>query len=244
MHRLHSKSTEQAAFVVLKSPSIPSVLVETSFITNPEEERLLGTTAFRQKIANAIASGVISYFNWFDNQKRTRETLMKPNAQLVKTFLMQLQDAICQKLSAADGGEFEKTAARSGRRRRSRVLRNGGILNRPGSTSPTSTVMQCQRPPRRIGLNWRAAASRRWASRWWCIRITRLCQPATPTCAFSSRKTGADPVWWFGGGFDLTPYYGFEEDAVHWHTTARDLCLPFGEDVYPKYKSGAMTISI
>ena len=69
VHRLHSKSTEQAAFVVLKSPSIPSVLVETSFITNPEEERLLGTTAFRQKIANAIASGVISYFNWFDNQK-------------------------------------------------------------------------------------------------------------------------------------------------------------------------------
>ena len=69
VHRLHSRSTEQAAFVVLKSPSIPSVLVETSFITNPEEERLLGTTAFRQKIANAIASGIISYFNWFDNQK-------------------------------------------------------------------------------------------------------------------------------------------------------------------------------
>ena len=69
VHRLHSKSTEQAAFVVLKSPSIPSVLVETSFITNPDEERLLGTTAFRQKIANAIASGIISYFNWFDNQK-------------------------------------------------------------------------------------------------------------------------------------------------------------------------------
>ena len=69
VHRLHSRSTEQAAFVVLKSPSIPSVLVETSFITNPEEERLLGTTAFRQKIATAIANGVISYFHWFDNQK-------------------------------------------------------------------------------------------------------------------------------------------------------------------------------
>ncbi len=53
---------------------------------------------------------------------------------------------------------------------------------------------------------------------------------------FIAEKPGADPVWWFGGGFDLTPYYGFEEDAVHWHTTARDLCLPFGEDVYPKYK--------
>ena len=69
VHKLHSKGTEQAAFVVLKSPSIPSVLVETSFITNPAEERLLGTTAFRQKIANAIASGIISYFHWFDNQK-------------------------------------------------------------------------------------------------------------------------------------------------------------------------------
>lgn len=69
VHRLHSKHTEQAAFVVLKSPSVPSVLVETSFITNPAEEKLLGTTAFRQKIANAIAAGVISYFNWFDNQK-------------------------------------------------------------------------------------------------------------------------------------------------------------------------------
>lgn len=69
VHRLHSRSTEQAAFVVLKSPSIPSVLVETSFITNPGEEKLLGTAAFRKKIANAIASGVISYFHWFDNQK-------------------------------------------------------------------------------------------------------------------------------------------------------------------------------
>ncbi|WP_318386488.1 N-acetylmuramoyl-L-alanine amidase AmiA [Enterobacter sp.] len=69
VHRLHSKHTEQAAFVVLKSPSVPSVLVETSFITNPAEEKLLGTTAFRQKIASAIASGVVSYFNWFDNQK-------------------------------------------------------------------------------------------------------------------------------------------------------------------------------
>ncbi|WP_318373975.1 N-acetylmuramoyl-L-alanine amidase AmiA [Enterobacter sp.] len=69
VHRLHSKHTEQAAFVVLKSPSVPSVLVETSFITNPAEEKLLGTAAFRQKIASAIAAGVISYFNWFDNQK-------------------------------------------------------------------------------------------------------------------------------------------------------------------------------
>ena len=53
---------------------------------------------------------------------------------------------------------------------------------------------------------------------------------------FIAEKPGAEPVWWFGGGFDLTPFYGFEEDAIHWHRTARDLCLPFGEDVYPRYK--------
>ncbi|MGK0603359.1 N-acetylmuramoyl-L-alanine amidase AmiA [Yokenella regensburgei] len=63
VHPMHSRQTEQAAFVVLKSPYIPSVLVETSFITNPEEEILLGTTTFRHKIASAITNGVVSYFN-------------------------------------------------------------------------------------------------------------------------------------------------------------------------------------
>ncbi len=53
---------------------------------------------------------------------------------------------------------------------------------------------------------------------------------------FMASKDGADPIWWFGGGFDLTPYYGFEEDAVHWHRCARAACLPFGDDVYPRYK--------
>lgn len=53
---------------------------------------------------------------------------------------------------------------------------------------------------------------------------------------FIAEKEGEAPVWWFGGGFDLTPYYGFKEDAIHWHTTARNICRPYGEDVYPKYK--------
>lgn len=70
VHHLHSQHTEQAAFAVLKSPSIPSVLVETSFITNPAEERLLGTTAFRQKIARAIVSGIEGYFDEFDATQR------------------------------------------------------------------------------------------------------------------------------------------------------------------------------
>lgn len=70
VHRLHSDSTEQAAFAVLKSPSIPSVLIETSFITNPGEERLLGTSAFREKIARAIADGVINFFHYYDAHQR------------------------------------------------------------------------------------------------------------------------------------------------------------------------------
>jgi coproporphyrinogen III oxidase len=65
--------------------------------------------------------------------------------------------------------------------------------------------------------------------------------PYAPTCHmnvrfFIAEKEGEEPVWWFGGGFDLTPYYGFEEDAVHWHATAREACAPFGPEVYPRYK--------
>lgn len=69
VHHLHSQHTEQAAFAVLKSPSIPSVLVETSFITNPHEELLLGTPAFRHKIATAIASGIVNYFAAYDRRQ-------------------------------------------------------------------------------------------------------------------------------------------------------------------------------
>ncbi|MDA1195118.1 MAG: coproporphyrinogen III oxidase, partial [Planctomycetota bacterium] len=54
---------------------------------------------------------------------------------------------------------------------------------------------------------------------------------------FSAVGTDGAPAWWFGGGFDLTPYYGFDEDAVHWHTTARAACVPFGSDVYPRLKA-------
>jgi coproporphyrinogen III oxidase len=53
---------------------------------------------------------------------------------------------------------------------------------------------------------------------------------------FVAEKAGEEPVWWFGGGYDLTPYYGFEEDCVHWHQVAFDACKPFGDDVYPRYK--------
>jgi coproporphyrinogen III oxidase len=53
---------------------------------------------------------------------------------------------------------------------------------------------------------------------------------------FIAEKDGEAPIWWFGGGFDLTPYYGFDEDCISWHQTAADLCQPFGDTLYPKYK--------
>jgi coproporphyrinogen III oxidase len=53
---------------------------------------------------------------------------------------------------------------------------------------------------------------------------------------FIAEKEGAEPVWWFGGGYDLTPYYGNEDDCVHWHKTAQQACAPFGEDIYPRFK--------
>ncbi len=72
IHHLHSQHTEQAAFAVLKSPSIPSVLVETSFITNPAEEKLLGTSVFRNHIAAAISDGIINFFNQQNNRARSQ----------------------------------------------------------------------------------------------------------------------------------------------------------------------------
>jgi len=53
---------------------------------------------------------------------------------------------------------------------------------------------------------------------------------------FNAEQDNEDPIWWFGGGFDLTPYYGFEEDAKHWHETAKAACTEFGADIYPRYK--------
>jgi coproporphyrinogen III oxidase len=53
---------------------------------------------------------------------------------------------------------------------------------------------------------------------------------------FIANKPGIEPVWWFGGGYDLTPYYGFDEDCRHWHNTAKQACDPFGNEVYPQFK--------
>ena len=79
---------------------------------------------------------------------------------------------------------------------------------------------------------------------WTALGVSLVMHPRNPYVPtthmnvryFEACDDRADPVWWFGGGFDLTPYYPFDDDIVHWHTVARDLCAPFGADVYAKYK--------
>ena len=97
--------------------------------------------------------------------------------------------------------------------------------------------MSCRRRLRRAAPSWRGEAFE-------AMGVSAIAHPHNPYAPtshlnvrfFTAEKEGEEPVWWFGGGFDLTPYYGFEEDAVHWHRTAKAACDPYGEGLYPKFK--------
>ncbi|QHM71978.1 oxygen-dependent coproporphyrinogen oxidase [Mixta intestinalis] len=163
-----------------------------------------------------------------------------PNIEQVKAFLLTLQDKICQQLTLADGvGQFQEDSwtRPGGGGGRSRVLRQGAVFEQAGVNF--SHVHGDQMPasatahrPELAGRSFEA------------MGVSLVIHPENPYIPtshanvrfFIAEKPDADPVWWFGGGFDLTPYYGFEEDAVHWHQTAFDLCQPFGADRYPRYK--------
>ena len=120
---------------------------------------------------------------------------------------------------------------------RSRVLAQGAVFEQAGvnfshvtgdALPPSATAHR----PELVGRRWQAMG---------VSLVVHPENPYVPTSHanvrfFIAEKDGEAPVWWFGGGFDLTPYYGFEEDAVHWHTVARDLCTPFGPETYPAYK--------
>ena len=163
----------------------------------------------------------------------------KPNLQAVKQFLLDLQERICQQLSAIDGAVFQEDnwQRQEGGGGRSRVLRNGSVFEQAGvnfshiqgASMPASATAH---RPELAGRSFEAMG---------VSLVIHPNNPHVPTSHanvrfFIAEKPGADPVWWFGGGFDLTPYYGVEEDVIHWHQTARDLCLPFGDEVYPRYK--------
>ena len=160
--------------------------------------------------------------------------------EAVKSYLLNLQDTICQTIELADGkGQFAEDSwvREEGGGGRSRVMKNGNVVEQGGVNF--SHVFGSQMPasatanrPELAGRNFQAMG---------VSLVIHPHNPYVPTSHanvrfFIAEKEGESPIWWFGGGFDLTPFYPFKEDVQHWHDTAKKLCLPFGDDIYSKYK--------
>ncbi|OWO84544.1 coproporphyrinogen III oxidase [Photorhabdus luminescens] len=163
-----------------------------------------------------------------------------PNINQIKSFFLSLQDEICQQLERTDGkAKFTEQCwqREEGGGGRSRIMKEGTIFEQAGAnfSHVSGDMLPLSATAHRPEL-----AGRHYQAMGVSLVIHPL-NPYIPTSHanvrfFIAEKEGEAPVWWFGGGFDLTPYYGFKEDAIHWHITARNICRPYGEDVYPKYK--------
>ena len=158
----------------------------------------------------------------------------------VKADLLELQDRICKAMAEEDGqAEFkeDRWEREAGGGGRTRVLYEGAVFEQAGvnfshvhgdTLPPSATASR----PELAGRGFEA------------IGVSLVIHPRNPHVPtshmnvryFEAGKEGAEPVWWFGGGYDLTPYYPVLEDVIHWHRTARGACAPFGEDVYPRLK--------
>ncbi|RMH13705.1 MAG: oxygen-dependent coproporphyrinogen oxidase [Gammaproteobacteria bacterium] len=162
------------------------------------------------------------------------------NPQAVKKYLLDLQDRICHALQEEDGtGTFleDNWQREEGGGGRSRVMQGGEVFESAGINF--SHVMGAALPAsataQRPELAGRAFEA---------MGVSLVIHPENPYVPtshanvrfFIATKEGENPIWWFGGGFDLTPYYAFDEDVIHWHQTAKAACDPFGGEVYPKYK--------
>ncbi|HPE59399.1 MAG TPA: oxygen-dependent coproporphyrinogen oxidase [Thiolinea sp.] len=158
----------------------------------------------------------------------------------VKNYLLALQDDICRQLEAEDGqGRFvaDNWSREQGGGGRTRVLADGQVIEQGGVNF--SHVHGTQLPPSATAA--RPELAGRSFQAMGVSLVIHPHNPYVPTShanvrLFMAEKAGEAPVWWFGGGFDLTPYYGFEEDCIAWHRQARTACEPFGPEVYTRYK--------
>ncbi|MDH5433107.1 MAG: oxygen-dependent coproporphyrinogen oxidase [Gammaproteobacteria bacterium] len=158
----------------------------------------------------------------------------------VKNYLLGLQENICNELSGVDGkAEFivDKWQRPEGGGGITRVISDGAVFEKGGvnfshvagkSLPASATAVR----PELAGRSFQAMG---------VSLVIHPHNPYVPTSHmnvrfFIAEKDGHDPVWWFGGGFDLTPYYGFDEDCVHWHQVSKAACEPLGEGAYDKYK--------
>ncbi|WP_374517533.1 oxygen-dependent coproporphyrinogen oxidase [Undibacterium squillarum] len=161
------------------------------------------------------------------------------NTEAVKTYLLDLQARIIAALEQLDGKTFltdswQRTEGGGGI---TRLVEEGNVFERGGVNF--SHVKGSTLPPS-------AAANRPDVAGqpWEAMGVSLVLHPRNPYVPtvhmnvrfFSTCDAQGNPVWWFGGGMDLTPYYGFEDDAVHFHRTCRDALTPFGEDLYPRFK--------
>ncbi len=166
---------------------------------------------------------------------------MNVDKAAVKAFLLQLQDQICAALEQSDGkaGFVEDRWDRAeGGGGRSRVLTGGAVFEQAGVNF--SHVFGDKMPASATAH--RPELAGRCFEAMGVSLVIHPQNPHVPTSHanvrfFIAEKEGEAPVWWFGGGFDLTPFYPVEADVRHWHQVAFDLCEPFGADVYPKYKA-------
>jgi len=158
----------------------------------------------------------------------------------VKNYLLDLQDRICKALEEEDAeGRFieDRWQRQEGGGGRTRVLSNGRIFEQGGVNF--SHVSGFSLPPSATAK--RPELADRQFQAMGVSLVIHPNNPYVPTSHANVRfliaeKPGEVPIWWFGGGFDLTPFYPFREDVIHWHQTARAACRPFGDDVYAAYK--------
>lgn len=157
------------------------------------------------------------------------------NIAAVKHYFMDLQDRICAALENEDG---EATFVEDDwGRGRSRVITDGAVIEKGGVNF---SHVQGDAMPASATAHRPELAGRRFQA----MGVSLVIHPSNPYVPtshanvrfFVAEKDGEAPVWWFGGGYDLTPFYGNKDDCVHWHRTARDACAPFGDDVYPRFK--------
>ena len=167
--------------------------------------------------------------------------MSQPDIAAVKAYLLDLQDDICQQLQEEDGrGEFVEDSwqRQEGGGGRTRVITNGKVIEKGGVNF--SHVTGDTLPPS-ASAHRPELAGRRWQA----MGVSLVIHPENPYVPtshanvrmFVAEKDGESPVWWFGGGFDLTPFYPFAEDVRDWHQTARDALAPFGDDLYPEFKA-------
>ena len=157
----------------------------------------------------------------------------------VKDYFADLQSRIVEALQLADGKHFLHDAWQrpEGGGGVSCVIEEGNVLARGGVNF--SHVMGDKLPPSATAGRPELAGGSFEAAGVSLVLHPR--NPYIPTVhmnvrCFMARKAGQEPVWWFGGGMDLTPYYGFEEDAVHFHRTCQLALAPFGETLHPEFK--------